>query len=363
MAGERTRQSVPRRSSVKTSNGQPSNGVESDDAPAQEVVTLTPFSIDAFRLATCPANDPTQPVTRRYAIHIRPESIWASLSKYRNLDSTSNHSKTDNISHRTDERNVVRGETYSVHQYALISRTMRLPFPCRPSPFTDKIDCVARILEIRARDPQNVYARVYWVHRPEDIPGGRQPWHGENELIASNHMEIVDALTFVKRVNVVHWVEEDRIQAPAPAEGMYWRQMYDFLAGEVSPLPTHCVCHKPVNLHKLTVQCTNPRCMILLHAKCLIEDELLTLLESYEFQQSQGLSRAALYPPPPPKDRKSKLNTAGIGEHYRIEIGDSQREHHIGQTRFMFTDLWQPRNWETDIKCLKCGQRIGRTSK
>ncbi|KAI4171464.1 MAG: hypothetical protein LQ343_004202 [Gyalolechia ehrenbergii] len=343
MAGERTRQSVPRRPGFKTSNGQPSNGVESDDAPAQEVVTLTPFSIDAFKVATCPESDLTQPVTKRYAIHIRPESIWASLSKYRNLD--------------------IRGETYSVHQYALISRTMRLPFPCKPSRFTDKIDCVARILEIRARDPQNVYARVYWVHRPEDIPGGRQPWHGENELIASNHMEIVDALTFVKRVDVVHWVEEDRIQAPAPAEGMYWRQEYNFLAGEVSPLPTHCVCHKPVNLHKLTVQCTNPRCMILLHAQCLIEYELLTLLESYESQQSQGLSRTALYPPPPPKDRKSKFNTTGIGEHYRIEIGDSQREHHIGQARFMFTDLWQPRNWETDIKCLKCGQRIERTSK
>ncbi|KAL8944239.1 MAG: hypothetical protein Q9211_000669 [Gyalolechia sp. 1 TL-2023] len=326
MTGERTRQSVAWRSSSKPSNGQPSNGVESEDAPAQEVVTLTPFSIDVLTQATYANNDPAQPVIRRYAIHIRPESIWASLAKYRNLD--------------------IRGQTYSIHQYALISRSIRLPDLCNTLDFPDKINCVARILEIRARDPQNVYARVYWVHRPEDIPGGREPYHGENELIASNHMEIVDALTFIKRVRVVHWVEDDRIQAPAPAEGMYWRQKYDFLSGKVS----------------LTVQCTNPRCMILLHAHCLIEHELLTLLELDESQQCRGTGPARLHPPSS-KDRTPKSNATGVGEHYKIEIGDSQRKHHIGQTRFMFTDLWHPRKWERDITCLKCGKSIARTSK
>lgn len=61
-------------------------------------------------------------------------------------------------------------------------------------------------------------------------------------------MEIVDALTFVKRVDVVHWVEEDRIQAPAPAEGMYWRQEYNFLAGEVSVSPSASISHNASRL-------------------------------------------------------------------------------------------------------------------
>lgn len=59
------------------------------------------------------------------------------------------------------------------------------------------IDWVARILEIRARDEHHVYARVYWMYWPDELPlgtrdgkksvCGRQPYHGENELIASNH--------------------------------------------------------------------------------------------------------------------------------------------------------------------------------
>lgn len=56
---------------------------------------------------------------------------------------------------------------------------------------------VARILEIRASDEHHVYARVYWMYWPEDLPSGttdgkkwvqgRQPYHGTHELIASNH--------------------------------------------------------------------------------------------------------------------------------------------------------------------------------
>ncbi|KAF4465099.1 hypothetical protein FALBO_8056 [Fusarium albosuccineum] len=56
---------------------------------------------------------------------------------------------------------------------------------------------VARILEIRASDKHHVYARVFWMYRPDELPPGtlydkkiiqgRQPYHGANELIASNH--------------------------------------------------------------------------------------------------------------------------------------------------------------------------------
>jgi hypothetical protein len=56
---------------------------------------------------------------------------------------------------------------------------------------------VARILEIRASDEHHVYARVYWMYSPDELPPGtidrmktvqgRQPYHGTNELIASNH--------------------------------------------------------------------------------------------------------------------------------------------------------------------------------
>jgi hypothetical protein len=58
-------------------------------------------------------------------------------------------------------------------------------------------DWVARILEIRAADEHHVYARVNWMYSPDELPKGtidgkrsvegRQPYHGQNELIASNH--------------------------------------------------------------------------------------------------------------------------------------------------------------------------------
>jgi hypothetical protein len=56
---------------------------------------------------------------------------------------------------------------------------------------------VACILKIRASDEHYVYACVYWMYWPDELPPstidrkktvqGRQPYYGTNELIASNH--------------------------------------------------------------------------------------------------------------------------------------------------------------------------------
>lgn len=50
---------------------------------------------------------------------------------------------------------------------------------------------------MRASDEHHVYARIYWMYSPDELPAGtvdgkktitgRQPYHGQNELIASNH--------------------------------------------------------------------------------------------------------------------------------------------------------------------------------
>lgn len=56
---------------------------------------------------------------------------------------------------------------------------------------------MALILEIRALDQKHVFARVFWMYWPEELPAdtmdgrkriqGWQPYHGRDELIASNH--------------------------------------------------------------------------------------------------------------------------------------------------------------------------------
>lgn len=66
-----------------------------------------------------------------------------------------------------------------------------------PRRLTD--DWVARIVEIRALNEQNVFARVFWMYWPDELPAGtidgrktvkgRQSYHGEHELIASNHSQ------------------------------------------------------------------------------------------------------------------------------------------------------------------------------
>ena len=137
------------------------------------------------------------------------------------------------------EFNLVREQLYSVHQCAIISRFQTLPKSEHPLDPDTHVPCTARILEIRALNPQNVYVRVYWLYRPEEIPGGRQPYHGRRELIASNHMEIVDALRCIKPVDVLHWLDD--VESEVPKAGMYWRQSYNTMTGEISVSLTNLI--------------------------------------------------------------------------------------------------------------------------
>ncbi|KAL9589585.1 MAG: hypothetical protein Q9203_001624 [Teloschistes exilis] len=144
-------------------------------------------------------------------ISIQPEFIWNSLKKYRNFTMNGGH--------------------YSVHQYAMFLRHQALLPKERHTPDTNgEIPCVARILEVRAKDPQNVYVRLYWLYRPEDLSEGRQTHHGERELVATNHMEIVDALRCVGHVEITHLADD----VEPPETGVYWRQQYNFVLLKLS---------------------------------------------------------------------------------------------------------------------------------
>lgn len=70
---------------------------------------------------------------------------------------------------------------------------------------------VARILEVRAADEHHVYARIYWMYSPDELPpgtqdgaksiSGRQPYHGQNELVASNHSKAQSIVAEAKVIN------------------------------------------------------------------------------------------------------------------------------------------------------------------
>lgn len=109
---------------------------------------------------------------------------------------------------------------------------------------------VARILEIRAQDEHHVYARVFWMYSPDELPAatlagkktpaGRQAHHGVNELVASNHstsrpglsapsiltssVDVINVVSVVQPAKVNQWIEseEDEVQ-----DALYWRQAFD----------------------------------------------------------------------------------------------------------------------------------------
>ncbi|KAL8842545.1 MAG: hypothetical protein Q9170_000499 [Blastenia crenularia] len=312
MGGKKAKQSM-RPSSNSATNEQSSHEVIFNGPPSRQPVTDTPFSIDMFQQPAGPNDDPNQPTTMRTVVHIRPESIWASLTKYNNF--------------------TMRCEKYCVHQYAVVSRFQPLPKPLDPfdagadAGADAEVSCIARILEIRAFDPQNVYVRVYWLYRPEEVSGGRKPYHGSNEMIATNHMEIVDALRVLKSVDVQHLKEEDQVELPK--EGIYWRQTFHYLTQELSTPKSHCVCHENTNPECPTIRCTNYHCRLVLHEDCIINDALTKIQENKEL----------------------------IYDH-SIHAITSQRLRSLGWRRMLYTELQTGRTWEIDFYCLVCGTRI-----
>jgi hypothetical protein len=88
----------------------------------------------------------------------------------------------------------------------------------------------AKVLEVRALDPEHVYIRVAWLNRPEDLTIGRKDYHGKNELIPTNQMDIIDATAVNGTLNVQHWNELADEDEPMPKEDeFFWRYTYDFV--------------------------------------------------------------------------------------------------------------------------------------
>lgn len=75
----------------------------------------------------------------------------------------------------------------------------------------------AKVLEVRALDTEHVYIRVAWLNRPEDLTTGRKSYHGKYELVPTNQMDIIDAMSVNGPCDVVQWDEQDD-ESPALPE-------------------------------------------------------------------------------------------------------------------------------------------------
>lgn len=121
-------------------------------------------------------------------------------------------------------------ETFTIHQYVYVNHS-GIAHGEELSDAHPKMFWIARVLEIKAIDPEHVYLRVFWLYWPDELPDGAQPYHGKNELVASNHMEILDAMTVTGRAEVQHWREDDEEEVPSE---LFWRQTYDCQTHQLS---------------------------------------------------------------------------------------------------------------------------------
>ncbi|KAL9113415.1 MAG: hypothetical protein Q9227_002456 [Pyrenula ochraceoflavens] len=188
---------------------------------------------------------------------------------------------------------------FSTGEHVFINHRRNLPPPSSADDvaFDRENNWIAKVLEVRAVDPQHVYLRVFWLYWPEELPGGRQAHHGDSEVVMSNHMEIVDAMTVAGKVDVSHWREEDGEEELAQ---LYWRQTYNVQGnGKLSEPRRHCICEDHYNPDTTLLKCPDPQCGIWLHENCLIEDilaktysehvENATVVSSKEAGTDQGV--------------------------------------------------------------------------
>lgn len=92
---------------------------------------------------------------------------------------------------------------------------------------------IGKILECRAASPSHVWIRIMYLYWPHELPEHLQrSYYGQHELIASNHMEVVDAQCVEDLAAVVQISDTDGNTVPATS--LYWRQYFDFLENKVS---------------------------------------------------------------------------------------------------------------------------------
>ncbi|KAL6159841.1 hypothetical protein ACJQWK_05715 [Exserohilum turcicum] len=246
-------------------------------------------------------------------------------------------------------RLLVNGEEFQVGQVVFVKNTEESE--CNAP---DALDgWLAKVLEVRAGDSSHVYLRVFWAYRPEDLPGGRQPHHGVNEVIVSNHMDIIEALTVQSAADMVYW-NDDPDSLPLPEDELFFRQSFDITkSNPLSKLNKYCIDNQPINPNELLVQCSH--CSEWLHAHCLEEQAIQNLREDSEpicpLPNKRGRSD---------KHAKSNSNNSATKSSFDANLTVSD----TGKARLTITcndvskEKMEMRQWDVDITCLKCGKVI-----
>ncbi|KAI9806851.1 MAG: hypothetical protein M1833_002508 [Piccolia ochrophora] len=289
-------------------------------------------------------------LTRPY--QIRPQKLWESMKKYRNF--------------------IVGDETFSLNEFVYVNNT-GVDEEAETPIEIETTFWVARVVEIRARDQHHVYLRIFWMYWPKELPGGVRDYHGRSELIASDHMDVIDAMTVSGKANIQHVEEND--DEPAPTE-FYWRQAFVTGSKKLSNLRRNCVCQKFRNLDKALIGCSNSKCGHWLHEDCILEDTLLKTHKRLVAGDTETRTEKANAKPKVQKTRdgaelndggkdwtcsfkaslvvkdkpgsEDKITKVALSDLRANKGGKDDKEHDEDQTS----------SWEEDVVCLACHEKI-----
>ncbi|KIX99022.1 uncharacterized protein Z520_05483 [Fonsecaea multimorphosa CBS 102226] len=203
-----------------------------------------------------------------------PGSKWDQLTRFKNARFKETHEVT-----------------YTAGQFVYVNRHMPPP-PAPPENASsaeklkyDKENLwVGVVSEFKALDRETVYVRLFWLYWPEELPMGRQPYHGRKELVMSNQVDIIEAQALTWGAEVSYWDESDDSNKTELGE-RYWRQTYDINKGRTNPralskLRKFCVCGGYDNPERDMYQCREADCLMWNHEDCLI-----TVMEQRAWEQ------------------------------------------------------------------------------
>ena len=151
----------------------------------------------------------------------------------------------------SDECDPVNNEQFFIHDDVYITRYFTHLGRAGDGGRVIQEEWAARVLEIRGFDQAHVYLRVRWYYAPEELPRGREDYHGAEELIASNDMSIVNGSSVVGLADIPEWNEAEEDEPPKPC-APYWRQRFDKTTGRLSvsklTSPFSCFAANPTPL-------------------------------------------------------------------------------------------------------------------
>ncbi|KAH8591904.1 hypothetical protein B0O99DRAFT_690203 [Bisporella sp. PMI_857] len=235
---------------------------------------------------------------------VEPIQDWEIMKKYNNF--------------------VIEGDTYTKYHFVYV----RLPDTPNTGSENDQDFGVARILQIRALNSQNVYALVAWMWWAKELPAPLK--RAPDQMF----------LTFAGKADVVHWNEED----DQLSSKFYWRQTLNRTTGELSQIRERCICKGHFNPEIAMEICDNPSCKVWLHDECIINDILTKTYNRLQTNgETNGTSKSRRKSKGKIWKRKFSAKIKADSVSTTVEIADLRK------------DVVALRPWEERVACLKCG--------